>query len=560
MVAVAPPQEQAISPVAPVDVNSPAPVPTVDLTQSQVPDIHTRYEIAAESGDPESMYSLASHLKGTPMENALTRNADKMKNYLTSFEKDIEPIKKAGGTATPEGRIAAGKAWETIADKPEKMRAFVEMLMGNPNWRKFVTGGTPTTEIIYDKNNGDQLFRTFNELGQTMSVTDVSGKQLSPKEIQERGGLVRSLDHSIGYQMEKERAQFDVKAFNASEAATNDYVAKSPEMKRLYLEMNQRLLNLRGSGLSDAQRDMIGTFTSRSSGFSKSMSDGFNVLRQYTDNKNISLSSSEQKTLSATMDKLGLKFGGDGSITDKNGKTVTKTDLDQLQKQFSNSANFEKNFNQSKEDFLNNEVFKNLGGAEKKSLSRILDLQGQLEKTQLELGSKHGSLPFLINPQSFQIGDQFDRGIASALIGEFNADATEMFSKWRKEKLAQYPKGKIPRPGELEAAFSRTPEFRALRESFSQKQIDILSRPGEAAPSPEPLAPEIKEQQQRVLESPVLGETEQKLTSDIQKAKRGSPKERSMKKSEEQGPELIGRTPDGKKVYKLPNGRTVTEK
>ena len=111
-------------------------------------------------------------------------------------------------------------------------------------------------------------------------------------------------------------------------------------------------------------------------------------------------------------------------------------------------------------------------------LSNALDLQTNLEKTQMELTSKHGTLPFLINPKTYEIGDQFTRGQAQALIGEFNADATSAYSSWRDQKLEAYRKTKtVPRAGELEALFATSPEMKALKTDYAEKNRAILSPP-----------------------------------------------------------------------------------
>jgi hypothetical protein len=552
MTPVAPPPIQEAAPIAPPDVNAPAPVADpsfVSPVRAPEADLNSMYEDAASNGDPVSMYSLSSRLKGTPMEAPVKRIATTMQNNLSAFEKEVRPVMEAGGANTPEGRLAASKAFENIGDKPQKMRAFVEMLMGNPKWRTFVTGGTPTTSIAYDKQ-GNQLEKTVNELGQIISVTDTMGRKLTRDELTERGGFVTSLQEALGYQQEKDQLKFNTEKLNAANAATGEYAAKAPEQKRLYQEMQQRLQNLWGSGLSEEQRKTIGLFTSRTAGLSQSMSEGFNALNQYVDNKNVSLSAAQQKALSSAMEALGFKMGADGSITNKKGEAVTKTELDQAQKSFSNSQNFEKNFNQTKADFLQNEVIKNMGSAEIKNLGRILDLQGQLEKTQLELVAKHGTLPFVINPKSYEIGDEFSRGIASSLIGEFNADATQMFAAWRDQQLSRYPKGSAPKPGELEAAFARTPQYQALREQFADRNVEVMKRTGEAAP---------KGQTNPANYEQTLGIQPETVKPEKPK----SPKERSAVAKEDTGiPKgyvKIGKTKDGKDVYRTPEGKRVVE-
>lgn len=473
---IAPPEAAGV--VAPPDVNSPAPVavdsPVIDTSNY---DIHAQYEDAANSGDPAAMYSLASRAKGTPFAERIIRSADTMSKNVASVEAVAKPVIEAGGPATPQGRIAASKAFETVADKPDKMRAFAEMLMGNAKWRTFVTGGTPTTSIVYDKQ-GNMLEKTVNELGQIVSVVDSStGQAIDRAELAERGGLVPSLEQAIGYQNEKLTQEANTKDLIASNARTNAWEAAAPELKELNSELRGNLQALIGSDLSQEQRNLIGAFTNRSMGYGQTVSEGLNALQQKIDNKNVSLSKSEQNSLGSVLGALGFEMRSDGSVIKKNGEAVTKTDLEQAQKTLSNGSNFEKQFNQSKDDFLKNAVFNNLSEEGKKILGRALDLQMMIEKKTIELSAKHGSMPFLMNPKGYQVGDEFARGEAQALVGEFNADATAAFARWRSEQLARYPKGKAPAPGELEAAFARTPQFEELRKTYAKRNQEVLNRP-----------------------------------------------------------------------------------
>ena len=473
-----------VAPVAPPDINNAAPVGgAISPVTAKTFDVASMYEDAASKGDPVSMYSLTSRVKGTEFEPIVRRSAEIMQRNLADFEKDIKPVMDKGGPGTPEGNIAAAKTLDYMADKPQKMRAFVELMLGNPNWRTFVTGGTETKKIVYDNQSGSPIEKTINELGTVIKAVDANtGQPLSRAEVAARGGVVNSLQEAIGYQQNRDIAKFNTEAFNKANVATADYVAKAPELKLLYGELGQRLKNLGEVELTEAQRQAIGTFTNRSLGFSQTVSDGINALRQKVDNKNVSLSEAQQKSLSAVLEKIGFRVGADGSIINKTGEAVTKNELDQAQKSLTNGAQFDRNFTQSKEDFIRSEVFKGLGAGDMKNIGRILDVQQMVEKAQLELSSKHGNLPFLVNPKSYQLGDEFVRGEALALIGEFNQDATQAFSNWRKAQLAKYPKSQVPTAGELESAFARTQEFRDLRQQFADRNREILRRPVRSRP------------------------------------------------------------------------------
>jgi len=110
--------------------------------------------------------------------------------------------------------------------------------------------------------------------------------------------------------------------------------------------------------------------------------------------------------------------------------------------------------------------------------------QETFDRSQFESPANQGSTPFLSNPKSYRMGDGFVRGEASALIGEFNQQATQAFADWRKAQLAKFKdKSQVPSAGELESAFTRTDAFRELRQQFADKNREILRRPGGPSPS-----------------------------------------------------------------------------
>lgn len=504
MPAIAPPMET--QPVQPIDPNTPVGGAVAPVQADTATDLHSMYEDAVNSGNPASMYSLTARVKGTPYEAPVRRSAEIMQKNVSELESDVKPVLEAGGPGTPKGNLAAAQVYESIADKPQKMRAFVEMLLGNPKWRTFVTGGTPTTTVGFDRN-GKQLEKTVDELGRIISVVDAeTGKPLNRQEVADRGGFLSSLDNALGFQQQKELSKINALAFGKATEAINEAAAKAPELRNQYQEMRMNLQKLHQSDLTPEQRSAIGLFTQRTMGYSQSVSDGMNALTQKLDNKNVRLNEGQQKSLGSVLNVLGWKVSGDGSITKENGEAVTKSDLSQAQNTLNNSKEFARNYTQSKDDFLRSEVFKNLSPRAREMLGRTLDLQGSIERSLLESTSKNGTLPFLINPKSYQIGDEFTRGEASALIGEFNQDAAEMFAAWRDKQLANYKaKGQLPNAGELERAFAQTQEYKNLRRTYAERNKEILTRPMPESPRTSP-APAEAWQQDLGLDVPKIKE------------------------------------------------------
>ena len=158
--AVAPP---SLQPLTPVQTSAVAPVPMVVAPE---PDIHDSYLKAVDSGDPAEMTRVAQAAKGTPVELLADTAVKIMGANDTRLSQITAPVIKAGGINTPEGRIAASKVFEDQADKPQWLRAIGEKLMGNPDARLFITGGTPKTVITYD-DQGGSLMKVIQQNGQS---------------------------------------------------------------------------------------------------------------------------------------------------------------------------------------------------------------------------------------------------------------------------------------------------------------------------------------------------------------------------------------------------------
>jgi hypothetical protein len=478
MPAIAPPtDEQAVTPVAPVaPTGAASAVPAFKATPT--PDLHTLYEDAANSGDPAAMYSLTAKAKGTPYEGAIRRSAETMNRYVSEFEKDIKPIVAAGGVGTPQGNIAASKVYETIADKPDKTRALVELLIGNDKWRNFLTGGTPTTTLGYDRN-GKQLERTVNELGQTISVRDAGTRQLlTPAEVDERGGFLPSLENAIGFQQQKEMSRINTVANEVSTKMANASESVAPVQKAAAQEGGQLFQELYNFGLTDKQRREIGLFSTQQTSRSLNRSAAINGLSQAISSTDNKVGAEYTEALKPALAALGLKLGADRSIQNSSGQTLSKSELEQLQKSLSEGSEFQQQFNQNKADFLANQVFKDLTPEQRAKLGRAMDLQFSLAKNDSDLAGKNQRLPFLLNPAAYQVGDEFHRAEASMLVHEFNADAAGLYAEWRREQLKNYTaKGQLPQPMELESAFARSDEYKQLRSAFKARNEAIFNRP-----------------------------------------------------------------------------------
>lgn len=459
--AVAPP---SLQPLVPMQNSAMAPIPTVVAPE---PDIHDSYIKAVDSGDPAEMARIAQVAKGTPIEPLAETAVKIMGANDTKLSQITAPVLKAGGINTPEGRIAASKVFEDQADKPQWLRAIGEKLMGNPDARLFITGGTPKTVITYD-DQGRQLEEVRNELGKRLSVKDVgTGQLLSPEEYQARGGGINDREQALGRIAQKSMQAFNVEAANKANVQAMDYGAAAPAIRDLASENTNLHKKLMQSNLDPQLKAQIASFTSRQLGDAQSVNNGFNALDQYTRSRGVGMDNQQKAAAKAAAEALGLTLGGDGSITDSKNVKVDKSRLDQLQQSYSSNRNFEQNFTQTKQDAINSGLYKQMTFEQQKMFDQILLNNKRLEQKTSELIAKHGTPSFLINPANPGPFDAFSLGAGQNVLSQFNAAAMEEYAGWRKQQLeSMKAHGQIPQAGELENAFIRTKKYQDLMRTF----------------------------------------------------------------------------------------------
>ena len=225
----------------------------------------------------------------------------------------------------------------------------------------------------------------------------------------------------------------------------------------------------------------------------------------------------------------GAKLGADGSVTDSKGNSISSSDLENLQKSASKNLNYEQNYSQAKADLAASMVYGSLGLKQKQMLDRVLEIDRMIEGKRAELSKDYGGSPaFMVNPSAFGITDQFARGEVQGMMTEFNAKAMKAFQSWKADMLANYPKGQVPTPGELENAFIKTDMYKNMKSDFMKRSKEVLSRPIITAPE------KTKEQQMQANAPGGLAPNLEK--KEIPEAKITTPKERG--RSEETRAEL----------------------
>jgi hypothetical protein len=464
--AVAPPTDTAIVP------NTTANVPRVEIREE--PSVHDAYVNAVNSGDTQEMARVANNAKGTDVQPLAETAVKIMGANDTRLSQITAPVIKQGGMDTAEGRIAAAKVFEDQANKPQWLRAIGEKLMGNPDARLFITGGTPKTVITYD-DQSRQLEEVRNELGKRLSVKDVgTGQFLTNEEYQARGGGIIDREQALGRIARKSMQSFNVEAANKADSQAMDYAAASPEQRRIASEnttLNQQLMQ---SNLDPALKAQIASFTSRQIGDSQSVNNGFNALDQFTRSRGVGMDNQQKSAAKAAAEALGLTLGADGTITDSKNVKVDKSRLDQLQQSYSSNRNFEQNFTQTKQDAINSGLYGKMTFEQQKAFDQILLNNKILEQKTAELIAKHGTPSFLVNPASPGPFDAFSLSAGQNILAGFNAAVMEEYAAWRKKQVEDMrARGQVPQAGELENAFIRTKKYYDLQRDAEEQSWKI---------------------------------------------------------------------------------------
>ena len=434
------------------------------------------YKDGIDARDPIALVEVAKNTYGTPSSTAALRAADLIYKTSKEFDNFISPIEKAGGIATPEGRLAVTNTWKTVKDNPQWGDALMLAVMGDKDAaRRMVTGGQVKKVITYD-NQGRPLEEYVNELGEQSKVVELgTGREVTKEEYAIRGGGQTEREKTIGFITKKENQALNIAAYKKNEATTNAWAASAPE--RVRLERERQELFSKMQDIPDEVRNKVLEFSTNTYGKSQANSASLDTLKSLTDTKGIKVGEIVGKNLSAALGPGTWKFEGGVKFTNDKGESKSLTDLDQKQVGRNSRTEVDQQHTQTQEDFAKSELYKRLKPEQKLKVDRAIDITYNLEKLNSDLIAEHGGKPsFLVNPSAFTVKDQFARGEIQSIQGEFNAVASELYVKYRSQMIKNYTVDDSPAPNELEANFVKTPEYLRLQKEYSDKTKDVLKR------------------------------------------------------------------------------------
>jgi len=441
------------------------------------------YAKAAQSGDPAQLLQFAKSARGTEFEEPALNAWRGMANRVATFDDITNAVDKKGGPQTPAGKLETVNQWPKAQNEPSILRGLAEHLMGNPNARLFVSEGLIKPRMIYDRN-GKPLQENWTESGVLKNVIDpITGKEVSPQEYGLRGAGITDTTQTLPYIASKDQLKFNQDESNKAQAATNDIAASAGQ---------QAILHSTAAGLSDQlfhsldnqnliapnERRELSSFAARAVQLGGSASQGLNALDQYTRGGGASLSEEQKKYLGATVGALGYGVDAGGNVVDKNGKHVDVSKLKSLQESGAFGRNFEQTFQQTVDQARNSIAYKKMNAQQQQTFDQILDLTKMAEQKKMELAQKHGAnanLPFLMSPILSNMTDQYARFQVQQQVGMANADLAKDYADYRAKMMQSYPPGTAPAPGEIEAAYTRTPQYLEKRDVIMKEIRQTMS-------------------------------------------------------------------------------------
>lgn len=505
---LAPPSNMASQAVQPVNLPgqpfAPAKPEPIVVQKTLTPTPEDRFNQAVAAKDPVALVNLA---KDSPETAPVAVEAAKtITKNVTQFNDLTKGIK----VGTSEGNIALANKFQILNDPKEAKKYGYTTIADNPRWgdalmyfaagdkataMKQIMGGAVSTKIEYSKQTGEALVKKVNDLGEPLAVYDSKGNPM-PFDVylSKHGGSLSQYGETLGGIKAKQQLESNIKedqkAFERNSAWEQRLAADAPA----YVAKRQAWEALFDSGLTKEERAEIASASGATLSLARSFQDGMNAFDQFSKGNATDLTAQNRQALGGAIKSAGdqanipnLTLNADNTVTDSNGKKYNANELKNVMKNFNIGKQLDIAYQQTQANLAESKIVKKLTNDQFKLLQNALSIDQQIERDNAELTKNVGTPSFLRMPSAANITDQAARPIVQALQGEFNAAAIKEFQQWRKNEIARNEKidsSYVPRPNELEAAFTRTDAYKNLQRQFRDESARVLSRPyKEGAPA-----------------------------------------------------------------------------
>jgi len=466
------------SPVASV-----SPQPTT-IKDTAIAEANARLQTASK---PEDYIGIANLVKFDPdlTKAAMLRYQNSEKGQELA-KQTLDKVTAAGGMATPKGRLAYANLWQNADNAPQYGQAFVQYALGNVNAaKKLLSGGAINEKTQINTDNGDLIKYGVDQNGDYhWARNETTGQQLSPDDFSKVVGKLGTLDQSKKYIVEKENASAWAKQANEDYKTAGTVAAAAPSMQTGYEQLKQMGDDLKNSGLPPEALALVFKYTNNTLGLSQSRRQALERLKQDMSSGNTRENDDVSAAIAAALNIPGAKFGADGKTVSANGKSYTIQALENNTSTSGVNSDIEKSFTQSQEDFAKYALASGLAQKDPTGQLQFKFTQAlALAKSLAQKEATLPSMPFAIPTVGFGVTDEFKRARIQAEQGIFTQQANAAYGEYVKDIADKSAAGSPPRPGDLQAGFAASPQYKNLLKEYKQKADAIVREPREFLPN-----------------------------------------------------------------------------
>ena len=482
---------------------------------------------------------------------ALVSTAKDIQDRGFQFKTLTAPIENA--KTDGERNLAAANALRNVSEQPLYGQALIAFMLGQKDKAfNLATGGQIKTEVEFAKDNGNIIEVRTNALGQPQSYFDRGlNRLLTPEEYSQRGGSVTDFDRTLaGKNLEQNRVKYN-EEFSKEKIANRALYSTFNTIK---LEPIQKLAEeLKFALPGDLYAKMMGIGTT-ALGQSSNRSDASQQLNQVIEGAG----KSEGTTVTAEVAaRLGLgrefankQLGIDGKYLVVKG-TNLRENIDNLKQRTSSTTvanETSKNVNSNLESLLTEKSFQaGIAGKSPKEqaetvqkMRAFMSLLNEAGSTVSQAVDKYGKPDFISLPTNVSFADPQSQFMLQLESLRHNKDMVNAYVPFFEEAAKVYDDAKtLPTPKQIQAAFVARPIRGEIANNTAQRMQEIVET----------------DYRNR---TPQQAKPEAGTSAQPARAEAVAPPKTSLPKGVPEGSSAIGWSPDGKRVYKAPNGKMYT--
>lgn len=458
------------------------------MTEQNTDDASKSYDNAVAARDPVAMMDVAKQSFGTPVGQAAMKAADFMYKTSKEFDDLIGPVEKAGGPATPEGRLALTNRWKSVKDDPQWGDAFLMYMMGDKvGAAQMVTGGPVKERITYDRA-GNQLKERFNALGQIVEVMDMANqRKLDPREYGQRGGGLPQWENSLGYEIDKIKAKENTEAL-IKNTKSNDYWKMTVDSLTPKADEALRLSGKIKDLPSDVQSKIFeansrGQQIANTSSRSKSILNQINQDASFKTDKELSAEFGAKIGLGAAPVKWDAASKTFRNL--KTGQTKSLSELESEQNTQNVSNELNKSFQQSQDNLAKYLKTSKLSNDQQFEVIRYYQLLHEMTQEMAVAETKYDKPAFLTRPSTADITDPVKAGVLMSMGVLANKDIMNEYSNFYNNNIKNYGPGDVPKPFEIERAYTDNDMFKNQQKKLAYYYQQVMGTPTETRANPE---------------------------------------------------------------------------